>query len=71
MTLGNPDFLEYATAFYIEGRRVAIKDASAPRLKAPLVGGCVDLIVVPVDDTEKLRVLIDELRAHTAKSGGE
>jgi acetolactate synthase-1/2/3 large subunit len=69
MTFGNPDFVAYASAFGIKGSRVESADGLAPALKAAFARGGVHLIVVPVDYTENSRVLLEELRAHAAKSG--
>jgi acetolactate synthase-1/2/3 large subunit len=68
MTFGNPDFVAYATAFGITGSRVERADGLAPALKAAFARGGVHLVVVPVDYTENSRVLLEELRAHAAKS---
>jgi acetolactate synthase-1/2/3 large subunit len=71
MTFGNPDFVAYATAFGLEGSRVESADGLAPALKAAFARGGVQLVVVPVDYTENSRVLLEELRDHAAKSGGQ
>ena len=69
LTFGNPDFVKYAEAYGAKGTRVqAIKDL-APALEAAFKGGGVHLVVVPIDYSENIRVLIDELRGHAqAKS---
>jgi acetolactate synthase-1/2/3 large subunit len=71
MTFGNPDFIAYATAFGIKGSRVESADGLAPALKAAFARGGVHLVVVPVDYSENSRVLLEELRAHAATSGGK
>jgi acetolactate synthase-1/2/3 large subunit len=69
MTFGNPDFVAYANAFGVKGSRVESADGLAPALEAAFAGGGVHLVVVPVDYSENSRVLLEELRAHAAKSG--
>jgi acetolactate synthase-1/2/3 large subunit len=69
MTFGNPDFVTYAKAFGVRGSRVESADGLAPTLEAAFAGGGVHLVVVPVDYSENSRVLLEELRAHAAKSG--
>lgn len=68
MTFGNPDFVTYARAYGVTGSRVESADGLAPALEAAFAGGGVQLVVVPVDYSENMRVLVDELRAQT--SGG-
>ncbi|MGC1578496.1 MAG: acetolactate synthase large subunit [Beijerinckiaceae bacterium] len=67
MTFGNPDFVAYARAYGAKGSRVESADALAPTLEAAFSGGGVHLVTVPVDYSENMRVLVDELRAHAAK----
>jgi acetolactate synthase-1/2/3 large subunit len=69
LTFGNPDFVAYAKAFGIKGSRVATADGLAPTLEAAFGGGGVHLVSVPIDYSENIRVLIDELRAHASNSG--
>jgi len=69
MTFGNPDFVRYAAAYGAKGGRVETADGLAPALEAGFAGGGVHLISVPVDYSENMRVLVDELRAHAAKDG--
>src|SRR5215831_14446925 len=71
MTFGNPDFVAYAKAFGIKGRRVESADALAPALEAAFAGGGVELVSVPVDYSENMRVLVDELRDHASTRAGE
>jgi acetolactate synthase I/II/III large subunit len=65
---GNPDFVAYAKSFGIEGSRVETADGLAPALAAAFAGGGVHLVATPIDYSENIRVLVDELRAHAAKS---
>jgi acetolactate synthase I/II/III large subunit len=71
MTFGNPDFIAYAKAYGLTGRRVASADGLVPMLEAAFAEGGVQLVAVPVDYSENSRVLTDELRAHGAKHGRE
>jgi acetolactate synthase-1/2/3 large subunit len=66
MTFGNPDFTAYARSFGVKGSRVESADGLAPTLDAAFKEGGVHLVSVPVDYSENRRVLVDELRAHSA-----
>ena len=69
LTFGNPDFVAYAKAFGLEGgRQVESADSLAPALEAAFGGGGVHLVTVPVDYSENMRVLVDELRAHAFRN---
>jgi acetolactate synthase-1/2/3 large subunit len=61
MTFGNPDFVAYAAAYGVKGSRVESSDGLVPTLEAAFAGG-VQLVCVPVDYSENMRVLTDELR---------
>jgi acetolactate synthase I/II/III large subunit len=61
MTFGNPDFVAYAKAYGMKGARVKGADGLIPALKEAFAGGGVQLIAVPIDYSENLRVLIEEL----------
>jgi acetolactate synthase-1/2/3 large subunit len=63
MTFGNPDFVAYANAYGVKGSRVESADGLAPTLEAAFSAGGVHLVAVPVDYSENMRVLVDELRA--------
>jgi acetolactate synthase-1/2/3 large subunit len=67
MTFGNPDFVKYAAAFGAAGQRVMTADGLAPALEAAFAAGGVQMICVPVDYVENIRVFIDEL----SHNGGE
>jgi acetolactate synthase-1/2/3 large subunit len=69
MTFGNPDFVVYAKAYGAKGSRVESADALAPMLESAFAGGGVHLVTVPIDYSENMRVLVDELRAHASKNG--
>jgi acetolactate synthase-1/2/3 large subunit len=61
MTFGNPDFVTYAGSYGATGRRVTQADGLAPALAAAFAAGGVQLVCVPVDYTENVRVLSREL----------
>jgi acetolactate synthase-1/2/3 large subunit len=68
MTFGNPDFVTYANAYSIKGSRVASADGLAPALETAFTQGGVHLVTVPIDYSENMRVLVEELRAHASKN---
>jgi acetolactate synthase-1/2/3 large subunit len=63
LTFGNPDFIKYAEAYGAKGSHVATADGLVPTLEAAFKSGGVQIVTVPVDYSENVRVLIDELRA--------
>ena len=68
MTFGNPDFVAYAKAYGAKASRVERADGLAPTLEAAFAGGGVHIVAVPVDYSENIRVLVDELRAHAKET---
>ncbi len=62
MTFGNPDFVLYAQSYGARGSRVTRTDELIPTLEAAFAGGGVHLVEVPIDYSENMRVLVDELR---------
>ncbi len=62
LTFGNPDFVAYAKAYGVKGSRVEGPDDLVPTLEAAFAGGGIHLVVVPVDYSENIRVLVEELR---------
>jgi acetolactate synthase-1/2/3 large subunit len=62
LTFGNPDFVKYAEAYGAGGWRVEKADGLVPTLEAAFKAGGVHLITAPVDYSENIRVLVDELR---------
>jgi len=68
MSFGNPDFVLYAKAYGVKGSRVESADGLAPALEAAFAGGGIHLVSAPVDYSENIRVLIDELRTYAATS---
>ncbi|HWF97639.1 MAG TPA: acetolactate synthase large subunit [Steroidobacteraceae bacterium] len=61
MTFGNPDFVTLARAYGMQGTRVAGPDGLEPALEAAFAAGGMHLVVVPVDYSENMRVLVEEL----------
>jgi len=61
MTFGNPDFVTYARAYGMKGTRVESAEGLAPALEAAFSGGGMHLVAVPVDYSENMRVLVEEL----------
>jgi acetolactate synthase I/II/III large subunit len=64
MSFGNPDFVAYAQAYGLKGSRVENAEGLAPTLEAAFTAGGIHLIAVPVDYSENMRVLVDELRGN-------
>jgi acetolactate synthase-1/2/3 large subunit len=69
MTFDNPDFVTYAKAYGVKGSRVESADGLAPALETAFAGGGIHLVTVPVDYSENMRVLVDELRACGSGNG--
>ncbi|MGG5822377.1 acetolactate synthase large subunit [Falsiroseomonas sp. HW251] len=64
LTFGNPDFVRYAESYGARGSRVESMGALIPTLETAFRGGGVHLVVCPIDYSENVRVLNEELRAH-------
>ena len=62
LTFGNPDFVKYAEAYGAKGSRVEASEDLVPTLEAAFVAGGVHVVTVPIDYTENMRVLVDELK---------
>ena len=62
LTFGNPDFVKYAEAYGATGSRVESTEGLASTLRAAFEAGGVHLVTVPIDYSENVRVLVDELR---------
>jgi acetolactate synthase I/II/III large subunit len=69
LTFGNPDFVAYAAAYGANSSRVENADDLVPTLEAAFTRGGVHLVTVPVDYSENLRVLVDELRDQALMNG--
>jgi len=65
MTFGNPDFVKYAESYGARGTRVMAIERFLPTLENAFRDGGVHLVAVPIDYTENMRVLVDELRERT------
>jgi acetolactate synthase-1/2/3 large subunit len=61
MTFGNPDFVAYARSYGAEGHRVTDAGGLVPVLEHAFTAGGLHLVAVPVDYSENVRVLVDEL----------
>jgi acetolactate synthase-1/2/3 large subunit len=62
MTFNNPDFVKYAEAYGARGTRVDAIDELIPTLEKAFAQGGVHLVAVPIDYSENMRVLVEELR---------
>jgi acetolactate synthase-1/2/3 large subunit len=62
LSFGNPDFVTYAAAYGARGRRVTSASELVPALEQAFSAGGLHLIAVPIDYSENIRVLVDELR---------
>ena len=71
LTFGNPDFVRYAESYGAKGTRVGATADLIPALEAAFQGGGVHLVAVPIDYSENIRVLVDELRARIPASAPE
>jgi acetolactate synthase-1/2/3 large subunit len=58
---GNPDFVAYANSYGAKGWRVGKTSELATMLEAAFREGGVHLVVAPVDYSENMRVLVNEL----------
>jgi acetolactate synthase I/II/III large subunit len=66
MTFGNPDFVAYAASYGAHGHRIAAASELVPTLEDAFKQGGVHLVAAPVDYSENMRVLVDELGARGA-----
>ncbi len=62
LTFGNPDFVKYADAYGARGWHVGRSDSLAPTIEAAFKAGGVGLVSVPIDYSENMRVLVEELK---------
>jgi acetolactate synthase-1/2/3 large subunit len=69
MTFNNPDFVRYAEAYGARGARVERIGDLVPTLERAFAEGGVQLIAVPIDYSENIRVLVDELRERLPAPG--
>jgi acetolactate synthase I/II/III large subunit len=68
LTFGNPDFVRYAESYGARGTRITATDDLAPTLDAAFRSGGVHLVVTPIDYSENIRVLVEELNRLPAAS---
>lgn len=61
LDFGNPDFVAYAKSYDAKGARVDKVSELSTMLEAAFSEGGVHLVVVPVDYSENMRVLVNEL----------
>jgi acetolactate synthase-1/2/3 large subunit len=61
MTFGNPDFVAYARSYGAQGHRISATSELVPTLEDAFRRGGVHLVAVPVDYSENMRVLVDEI----------
>ncbi len=64
MTFGNPDFARYAESYGAHGHHVTAVGQLETTLKSAFSAGGVHLVAVPVDYSENIRVLVEELGNH-------
>jgi acetolactate synthase-1/2/3 large subunit len=69
LSFGNPDFVAYAAAYGAGGSMVTAADGLAPALVAAFAAGGVQLVVAPIDYSENIRVLVEELGEFAARRG--
>jgi acetolactate synthase-1/2/3 large subunit len=69
LSFGNPDFVLYAKAYGASGHRIETIDSFVPTLDAAFRSGGVHLISIPIDYSENVRVLVDELQARALGQG--
>jgi acetolactate synthase I/II/III large subunit len=62
LDFGNPDFVAYAKSYGAKGTRVGSASELASKLETAFREGGVHLVVAPVDYSENMRVLVQELR---------
>jgi acetolactate synthase I/II/III large subunit len=63
LDFGNPDFVAYAKSYGAKGSRVGKVSELVTMLEAAFTEGGVHLVVVPVDYSENMRVLVNELHS--------
>jgi acetolactate synthase I/II/III large subunit len=61
LTFGNPDFVKYAESYGARGARVESTEAFIPTLQAAFDAGGVHLVIAPIDYSENVRVLVEQL----------
>ncbi len=69
LSFGNPDFVLYAKAYGATGHRIESIDSFVLTLETAFQSGGVHLITIPIDYSENVRVLVDELQARESQRG--
>jgi acetolactate synthase-1/2/3 large subunit len=69
MTFSNPDFVKFAEAHGAGGQLVGDSEGLAPALERAFAAGGVQIVCVPIDYSENIRVLIEELNANISQHG--
>ena len=67
LEFGNPDFVEYAGSFGARGRRIGSAEEFSGVLAECIGSGGLSIIDCPVDYSENVKVLTDELTARTCR----
>jgi acetolactate synthase-1/2/3 large subunit len=67
LTFGNPDFVQYAKAYGATGHRIETIESFVPTLDSAFQSGGLHVISIPIDYSENVRVLVDELRERDKK----
>jgi acetolactate synthase-1/2/3 large subunit len=63
LNFGNPDFVAYANSYGAKGSRVGNVSEFSAMLEAAFREGGVHLVVAPIDYSENMRVLVEELHS--------
>ena len=61
LDFGNPNFVDYANSYGATGHRIERTEDFVPTLEKAFAAGGVHLIDLPVDDSEHIAVLTEEL----------
>ena len=67
-TFGNPDFVRYAEAYGARGTLIRATEELVPVLHDAFDAGGVHLVTAPVDYSDNLRILVDELHGGVTTS---
>jgi len=70
LTFGNPDFVRYVEAYGARGTRSRASEELVPVLHGAFGAGGVPLVTVPVDYSDNLSVLVDEVHHGVGASAG-
>jgi acetolactate synthase I/II/III large subunit len=67
LVFGNPDFVACAQSYGAGGSVVTAANDLVPVIEAAFAAGGVQLVAVPIDYSENIRVLVEELGALNAR----